>query len=52
MNMDQRGWKPISIKPDIDHRLNKMALIPEEPYNAIIKRLLDFWDEKHGGSTK
>jgi predicted CopG family antitoxin len=45
MNMDQRGWKPIAIKLDINERLNKMKVIPEESYNSIINRLLDYWDE-------
>jgi hypothetical protein len=48
MNMDQRGSASLAVKPETYNRLDKMALNRKEHFDSIIKRLLDFWDEKHG----
>jgi hypothetical protein len=52
MNMDQRGWAPVSVKPETWRRLDKLAIVKDETMNSIISRLLDDWEKNHGSVTK
>jgi hypothetical protein len=57
MDMDTRGWTPIAVsvsKPTKDlpkggsyNRMEKLLLHRKEPWDAVVVRLLDFWDQGH-----